>query len=70
MKVGCINGDCQNGRGIYRTSAGNIYTGPFVNGKYQGKGKMNYRDGDVYEDDFANGKMHGHGVYQYKTPRL
>jgi len=57
-RVGCLSGDCEKGIGTYRNSAGSVYTGPFSEGKFEGKGKMIFRDGDVYEGDFQRGPGH------------
>jgi len=65
-KVGCVSGDCTNGTGVYRTSNGNLFSGSFFNGKFQGKGKLTYKDGGIYEGDFVNGKMQGNGVYSFR----
>ena len=64
-RVGCLSGDCEKGIGTYRNSAGSVYTGPFSEGKFEGKGQMIFRDGDVYEGDFQRGKMTGSGTYTF-----
>ncbi len=61
--VGCVSGNCENGQGVFRTSAGNLYEGTFDRSKFQGTGKMTYREGHVYEGEFHAGKMHGKGKY-------
>lgn len=37
---GCLLGQLQKGIGTYRNSAGSVYTGPFSEGKFEGKGQM------------------------------
>lgn len=36
---------------------GNMYDGPFVDGKFHGKGVFRWRNGDQFEGDFAEGRM-------------
>ena len=38
-----------------------MYTGPFHNELYAGKGTMSYLTGASYEGYFFNGKRHGYG---------
>ena len=42
---------------------GGKYTGGFVNGARDGKGKLIFTDGAFYEGDFAKGEICGYGVY-------
>ena len=37
-----------NGKGVYRFSNGDVYTGNFTGGKKNGIGKYNYANGDIY----------------------
>lgn len=59
QKQGCISGNCKNGEGIYRFESGNIYEGPFVNGKQHGYGKISYQNGTVTAGFWANGIKDG-----------
>lgn len=59
---GCQSGNCQNGRGTYVFSNGNIYTGNFQNGWPNGLGKISYVEGDVYEGEMERGHLHGKGI--------
>jgi hypothetical protein len=38
-----------------------LYTGEFVNGIAQGKGRLEWKDGDIDEGDFVNGLLEGRG---------
>lgn len=42
------------------------YTGPFLNGHFEGKGMIEYGNGDVYTGEFHNGKRHGKGLFELK----
>jgi len=61
----CISGNCQNGTGTYRYSSNITYTGKFVNGIREGKGKMTLQNGNVYEGAFSRGRMSGEGIMTY-----
>ena len=41
------------------------YTGEFVEGKRQGRGKMVFENFDTYEGDWLNGEMDGFGTYKF-----
>lgn len=40
------------------------YFGQILNGKPNGKGKLEYKNGDVYEGDFLDGARNGQGVFR------
>jgi len=63
----CISGDCENGRGVYKTWSGYTYTGYFENGKYNGFGFYNMLEGHYYEGNFKDGKFDGYGVRVYNA---
>eukprot|EP00746_Dinoflagellata_sp_MGD_P074512 gnl/MRDRNA2_/MRDRNA2_30088_c0_seq2.p1 gnl/MRDRNA2_/MRDRNA2_30088_c0~~gnl/MRDRNA2_/MRDRNA2_30088_c0_seq2.p1 ORF type:complete len:180 (-),score=22.26 gnl/MRDRNA2_/MRDRNA2_30088_c0_seq2:69-608(-) len=54
-------------KGLATSSAGNRYTGDFLNGKQHGRGTMLLRSGNRYEGDFRHGEMHGEGTLVFKT---
>lgn len=62
---GCINGDCENGRGVYAYADGSRYEGSFLLGRPHGKGIFFYPNGDRYEGQFAYGLPHGQGTRTY-----
>ena len=39
------------------------YTGPALNHKMQGTGKLTFQNGDVYEGEFKDGIFHGQGRF-------
>jgi hypothetical protein len=44
---------------------GGRYYGPMVDGKFQGKGRLEWDNGDVYEGEFADGRYSGKGRAKY-----
>lgn len=46
-----------------KSDNGDIYTGDFVAGLYDGKGKCTYSDGSYYEGEWSNDKENGKGIY-------
>jgi hypothetical protein len=65
--LGCIYGDCENGRGtlVEETSRGiTTYRGTFKNGLYDGFGRLSYDDErSVYKGYFEEGIRNGRGTY-------
>jgi hypothetical protein len=57
----CVQGNCNNGKGVYITPDGNKYIGVFKNSKIHGEGKWVSRHGDSYKGQFANGRSEGKG---------
>jgi len=60
---GCIEGDCNNGIGIYIDKSGNRLEGQFVDGEFEGKGKKQFAFGARYKGQFKQGKFDGQGTY-------
>ena len=61
MYVGEFVLDEKNGKGKF-TSEGGIYEGDFVNGKYNGQGKLLFaNEGQMYIGSFKDNLMHGQG---------
>ena len=42
------------------------YTGQFVNGEFDGKGRIEFSDGSIYEGDFNENKISGMGTFTFK----
>lgn len=63
--VGCIEGNCENGRGTYVSSDNGRYEGEWKDGKKHGKGTMIVSDGNKYVGDFLNDNLHGQGIYTW-----
>ncbi|MCB1327225.1 MAG: hypothetical protein H7A21_05580 [Spirochaetales bacterium] len=62
---GCIQGDCQNGTGIYVYESGDRYSGEFKDGLRHGRGTFEYANGDRYVGNYENGQRSGQGVYTF-----
>lgn len=63
--TGCINGDCNNGYGIYKHENGEMYEGFFKNGKYNGYGIYAWTSGSTYAGEWKDGLRNGDGVIYY-----
>lgn len=62
-KNGCIQGNCQNGRGTFVSPKdGARYVGAFANGQPHGQGVIYYTNGERYSGQFSNGKINGEGT--------
>lgn len=62
QQIGCISGNCKNGRGIYIYPSGAIYTGDFKDGEIHGVGVCQYSDGSKYQGNWEHRYPHGHGI--------
>jgi hypothetical protein len=68
---GAFNERGQNGKGSFTFGDGSVYTGVFLNGLANGKGKYVGFDGNtIYEGDFKDGRFDGQGVYFYPDGRF
>ena len=63
--TGCIEGDCENGYGIYVFEDGNKYTGEWKDNKFYGQGTYNFANGEKYSGQWKDDKAHGQGTYEY-----
>lgn len=62
-KVGCIQGDCAEGKGTYIFKEGSAkYVGDFKNGQPHGFGICTYANGDRYRGEWADGAFMGKGI--------
>jgi len=65
---GCLSGNCENGRGVYRYPDGSEYSGSFRNAKMHGQGTYVYaKRGEKYVGQWRNGVINGQGVYYYRS---
>ena len=63
----CLEGDCQNGRGLYQFENGNKYGGEFKRGFMHGSGAIVFANGNKYNGDWREGSREGVGVYYFLT---
>ena len=61
----CINGDCQDGEGIYIYSDKSVFIGHFFNGKANGFGTCYYSSGAKYAGEWYDHQYNGEGTYFY-----
>lgn len=59
---GCIEGDCENGTGVYLYASGDRYIGTFKDGLPNGHGVIVYTNQDRYEGFLKEGNLHGSGT--------
>ena len=63
----CVDGDCQDGEGVYEWADGGRYEGTFVNGSKNGKGKYDASEtSGIYDGTWTGGKPDGWGVFTAK----
>jgi len=62
IQSGCIDGDCENGEGVFAYSDGSKYEGQFRAGKLDGQGSWFFPDGKKYVGSFKNNLPHGKGT--------
>lgn len=55
-------GKTYHGHWVHRRSNGNVYEGPYVDGKRHGHWVESYADGNVWEGAYVNGERHGRFV--------
>lgn len=61
--LGCLEGDCYEGYGIYVWEDGTRYEGNFKEGQRSGEGTYYYSTGAKYVGNQVNGNRHGFGTY-------
>ena len=62
IQTGCIEGDCENGKGTMLYADKSKYEGNFKNGKINGYGTFFYADGSKYVGEWKNGYYNGEGT--------
>ena len=65
--LGCLEGDCYQGFGVYVWNDGSRYEGNFRNGERNGEGIYYYPKGGKYVGNQVDGKRHGWGTYHYTS---
>ena len=58
-EVGCIKGDCLNGKGQFNFSAGDSYSGEWKDDKMHGQGTYTFADGRKYVGELEDDKLCG-----------
>ena len=66
IQSGCLDGDCENGKGVFAYADGSKYEGQFTNGNLEGWGTWFYPDGDKYVGTFKNNYSHGKGTIYHE----
>ena len=56
-KVGCKEGNCENGFGLWVSTDGTTYEGEWANGFMNGKGTFTWSDGKQKTGIWKNGKL-------------
>ncbi|MQP24065.1 hypothetical protein GFJ94_03180 [Flavobacterium sp. LMO8] len=63
-KTGCIEGDCENGYGVYVNEKGKVFKGIWKEKALEGVAQIiNYTSGDRYIGETSRGYYHGIGIY-------
>ncbi|KAK2618167.1 membrane-binding protein [Leptospira interrogans] len=68
----CITGDCHSGKGTLKRFIPNSdvtceFSGPFLSGKINGKGKFICSDQETYEGNLKDSKPHGFGIQSFSN---
>ncbi len=63
---GCINGNCENGRGTWLAENGDKYIGGWKDGKRHGKGVLYLANGDLFVGRWLFGQHLGRGDWRLK----
>ena len=61
----CIQGNCNNGYGIFAFGDGRVYEGQWKKGLFDGMGKLIFISGSKYTGEFKKGLMHGYGKINF-----
>ena len=65
VQSGCLNGDCENGEGLFAYPDGSKYEGQFLEGKPDGWGTFTNPAGEKYVGTFRQGLRHGKGTLYF-----
>ena len=61
----CVKGDCYSGSGTFIFNSGAVYTGQFIKGKIQGKGKCEFTNGNIYFGEWKDQFIDGLGTMKF-----
>ncbi len=66
--VGCVSGDCEDGKGVFVYPTRERYVGEFEEGDKHGEGAEYYADGKLkYKGNFRDNLRSDYGVYYYRN---
>lgn len=66
--VGCVSGDCEDGKGVFVYPTRERYIGEFEEGDKHGEGVEYYADGKLkYKGNFRDNLRADYGVYYYRN---
>lgn len=65
VQSGCLEGNCEDGKGMYAYPDGSKYEGEFQDSKPNGEGVLTYPNDDFYFGYFKNGLKDGKGTFHY-----
>ncbi|WP_460975136.1 M48 family metalloprotease [Spirosoma knui] len=66
--VGCVSGDCEDGKGVFVYPTRERYVGEFEEGDKHGEGTEYYADGKLkYKGNFRDNLRADYGVYYYRN---
>ncbi len=65
LSAQCLDGNCQNGLGVYKYPSGAIYDGKFQNGKIANYGTLFFSNGNVYKGQWQDQFRQGQGELEY-----
>ena len=61
-KVGCKEGNCENGYGLWVSTDGTTYEGEWTGTKKNGQGIETWPNGYIYKGEFKNSEWSGRGT--------
>ncbi|MEZ4932126.1 MAG: caspase family protein [Saprospiraceae bacterium] len=65
VQSGCLEGNCEDGKGMYAYPDGTKYEGEFKDSKPNGEGVLTYPNEDFYFGYFKDGLKDGKGTFHY-----